>query len=414
MKNLDKKYIMVLLLTAGLNVWNIVYLPSYFYVPFQEAFGLTNEQQGTLLSMYGIMAVIAYFLGGPIADKFKPKTLMVASSFLTAALGLYMSTKPSYAILLVIYFIFGITATLLYWSAFVKSLKLMGDDSEQGKIFGAFESFYGLVSLVLSYVVLMALSSYIASNGNFEYVIYCYCGFSIVVAILIALFFDPDKYCVYTGAINEEKFEFKMIPQAFKLPVTWFNSIIVFLMFFIICGAIYIGPFVNTVYALPVTLATGISITIKYGFRMIFSPIGGRMVDKEGKSSMVLVKIAISIVVASVILVLVPKSPEYVILGIVAAFIFCVTFNLPRACMYVPVAEVKVDAKILGTVVGLVSAFGYSSDIWIWKMFGAILDSKGDQGYVYLFALMGVAAALLAITGFFYDKYLKSLSAEQK
>ncbi len=416
-KGLGQRTWIILLLTAGLNIWNIVYLPSYFYVPFQTAFGLTNEQQGFLLSMYGIMAVVGYFFGGMVADKFNPKLLMSSSSILTAVLGLYLSTNPGYTMMTVIYFVFGITAVLLYWSAFVKSLRLMGTNSEQGIIFGLFESFYGLVSLVLSYVVLLSLSSYIEQGGNFAYVIYCYSGFSILMGILILLFYKPEKYNVYKddSQIDTNKFDIKMLPKALKMPITWINTIIVFCMFVIISGALYINPFVNEVYLVPVTWATALGITIKYGFRMFCSPIGGKMVDKAGKSPMVLVKTSALIIIASIALLVVPKDSDLMVVGLLVAFFFCVAFNLPRACMYVPVAEAKVPPEMLGTVVGIVSAIGYSSDIYIWTLFGKILDTSTDaQRYNYIFMIYILAAVVLLVTGLYYDKYLKKLEAKEE
>ncbi len=415
-KGLGQRFWIILLLTAGLNVWNIVYLPSYFYVPFQTAFGLTNQQQGFLLSMYGVMALVGYFFGGMVADKFSAKGLMVSSSILTAALGLYISTNPGYTMMLVVYFLFGITATLLYWSAFVKSLRLMGNNSEQGTIFGLFESFYGLVSLVLSFVVLGALSSYIEQGGSFAYVIYCYSGFSILIGILIFFFYNPEKYLVYKSETNsdQDKFDFKMVPAALKLPITWINTIIVFCMFVIISGALYINPFVNEVYLVPVTWATALGIVIKYGFRIFCSPLGGKMVDKAGKSPMVLVKTSILIIIASVLLLFIPKTPNLMVGGLIAAFFFCVAFNLGRACMYVPVAEAKVPTEMYGTVVGIVSAIGYSSDIYIWTIFGSILDNaEGVSGYNSIFMIYIGAAIVLVLTGLYYDKYLKKLEAAE-
>lgn len=408
----NKKYLTVLLLTSGLCIWNIVYLPSFFYVPFMEAFKLSHEQMGTLLSMYGILAVIGYFLGGPVADKFKPKRLMVISNITTGLLGLYMATFPGYNALLGVYMAFGVTAVLLYWSAFVKSIRMLGTEEEQGKLFGAFESFYGIVSIVLSYAILLAFSSYIAENGNFEYVVISYSVISIVIGGLIAWLYKPDEVAVYQS--SESKFSIKRLPEALKLPVTWFNSIIILTMFIIISGALYLNPFLNSVYMVPVTWATALGITIKYGFRMVASPIGGAMVDRSRKSSRVLMLTTALIVVAGILLLLVPRDPQYLVLAVLAVFFFCIVFNLPRSCMYVPVAETKVPIEILGTVVGITSAIGYSSDIYIWKLFGYLLDTHGNAGYNYIFGILIGAAAVAFVTGVFYDRYLDRIQEDKQ
>lgn len=401
----NKKYWTVLLLTSGLCIWNIVYLPSYFYVPFQEAFQLTHEQMGTLLSMYGVLAVLGYFFGGMIADRFSPKLLMVVSNLSTGALGLYMATFPSYRMLLVIYMAFGVTAVFLYWSAFIKSLRLMGTDDEQGKLFGWFESFYGLVSIVLSYAILLAFSSYISNNGHFEYVIISYSLISIVIGILIAVLYKPSHVAVVNAA-KEEKFDIRSNPKALKLPITWINSIIVFSLFVIISGASYLNPYLNSTFLVPVTWATALGITIKYGFRIVTSPIGGALVDRYKRSSRVLIAISTLIAITGLVLLLVPQEPSYLVPAVIVVFLFCIVLNLSRSCMYVPVAEAKVPVEILGTVVGIVSAIGYSSDIYIWKIFGNLLDSHGNRGYSYIIAVMIGSAVLALVTSMVYDRYL--------
>ncbi len=408
--SLKKKYPVVFLLTAGLCIWNIVYLPSFFYVPFQESFNMTNEEMGTLLTMYGILAVVGYFFGGMVADKFEPKKLMVTSTISTGLLGLYMATFPSYKILLVVYMLFGITAVLLYWSAFVKSIRILGTDDEQGKLFGAFESFYGIISLVLSYAILLAFSSYIEKNGNFEYVIISYSMISIIVGIFILILYKPKKYDNNSLSNNtESKFKFEYVIKALKMPVTWINSIIVLSLFIIISGALYLNPFLNDVYFLPVTYATALGITIKYGFRMIASPIGGAMVDRYKRSSKVLIITSFLLILSLIALIILPKEPSYIILAILFVFIFCLLFNMPRSCMYVPVAETNVSVEMLGTVVGIVSTIGYCSDIFIWKLFGRLLDNHGNDGYTYIFGVLIGCAIIALITGIIYDKYLNKL-----
>lgn len=407
----SKKLRIVFLLTCGLTIWNIVYLPSFFYVPFQNAFSLTNEQMGNLLSMYGILAVIGYFFGGVVADKFSPKWLMVSSTVLTGLLGLSMATFPSYNVLLVIYMGFGVTAVLLYWSAFVKAIRLLADEGEEGKLFGAFESFYGIVSLIFSYAVLLTFSSYIAENGHFEYVIISYCSFTIIIGILIALFYKPDQKAI--ESIDEGGFSFSLVPNALKLPVTWFNAIIVFALFMVISGAAYMNPYFKSVYAMPVTWATAVGIITKYGFRIVVSPIGGAMVDKAGRSSKVLIPACIAIIAVLATLIAIPQKESYFGVALVVGLVFLILFNVPRSCMYVPVAEVNINPKLLGTVVGIVSAIGYSSDIWIWKLFGRLLDTHGNLGYNYIFGIM-IAASLLAMgTGIVYNSYLNRVERKE-
>lgn len=408
--NFNKKFLMVYLLSAGLCIWNVVYLPSFFYVPFLEGFQLTHEQMGTLLSVYGILSTIGYFVGGVIADRFSAKWLMVISCVSTGALGLYMATFPPYSTLLLIYIGFGLTSTLLYWSAFLKSVRMMGDKEEQGKLFGAFESFSGLLFMGLSYLILFIFSKSIAAGENFGHIIITYSGISIFFGLLIAALYKPDEMSVVED--EKEEFNFKMLPKVFKLPITWFNMIIIFTLFIILSGGSYFNPWLNSVYMVPVSWATAVGIAIKYGFRIVGAPIGGNLIDKVGKSANVMVGVAGILIAAGIVIYMVPNDPKYMILALVVMFGFLLASNIARPVMYTPLAEGKVPVEMLGTVIGLTSAIGYSSDIWIWKFFGYLLDTHGPAGFNFIIMFMTGAAVVLLVTGVLYGKYIQKLNSE--
>ena len=63
------------------------------------------------MSAYGLVAMLAYFPGGWLADKYPAKILMIVSLVATGLLGLWISTFPSYPILLLIYILWGVSIT---------------------------------------------------------------------------------------------------------------------------------------------------------------------------------------------------------------------------------------------------------------------------------------------------------------
>jgi sugar phosphate permease len=66
----------------------------YFRPTMLDVFGLDNTQLGDLFAVYGFTAILAYFPGGALADRFSARFLLSASLFATAAGGLYMATIP--------------------------------------------------------------------------------------------------------------------------------------------------------------------------------------------------------------------------------------------------------------------------------------------------------------------------------
>jgi sugar phosphate permease len=83
------------LVFAGEMVFSLPFHVARFFRPtLLGAFNLTNSNFGDILSVYGIMAMLAYFPGGIIADKFPAGKLMAISLFATAIGGIYMIQIP--------------------------------------------------------------------------------------------------------------------------------------------------------------------------------------------------------------------------------------------------------------------------------------------------------------------------------
>ena len=55
---------------------------------------LSNTELGAAQAVYGVVAMLAYFPGGLLADRFPARRLLAGSLFATAAGGLYFATFP--------------------------------------------------------------------------------------------------------------------------------------------------------------------------------------------------------------------------------------------------------------------------------------------------------------------------------
>ena len=140
-----KRWIIILLVTISYGaVWQFPYMLETYYIPVQQAFGFTNEQIGSMMTVFGIVSVILYFPGGYLSDKFSVKALITVSYLGTAALGFCMLLSPPLPIMLVIQFGFAVTTIFTFWGAIIKFIRIMGDDSEQGKLYGLFFAFSGI------------------------------------------------------------------------------------------------------------------------------------------------------------------------------------------------------------------------------------------------------------------------------
>ena len=233
-------YYLTLLILAGEAVFILPFVLARVFRPtFLEVFNLSNLQLGYCFSIYGIVALVSYLLGGPLADKFKPRVLLATALFLTALGGFVLATFPSFTILKVLYGYWGCTTILLFWAAMIKATRIWGGSNRQGKAFGFLDGGRGLVGACFGLVGVVIFSLFITSEiteaplterkDAFRYVIYVSSTIIIAISILVFLFLkDTSK------SISEEKIKsfesLKAIKQVLKLPAVWL------LMIIILCG----------------------------------------------------------------------------------------------------------------------------------------------------------------------------------
>ena len=142
---------MIGLILAGEAVYALPFHITRFFRPtVLEVFDLTNTELGTAQALYGIVAMLAYFPGGPLADRFTARKLLAASLWSTAAGGLYLSTMPGYHGVLAVWGFFGITTILLFWAALIRATRDWGGAKEQGRAFGLLDGGRGLLAAVLA------------------------------------------------------------------------------------------------------------------------------------------------------------------------------------------------------------------------------------------------------------------------
>lgn len=104
------------LICAGEAIFTLPYHVTRFFRPtFLEVFELSATQLGVAQSAYGFIAMIAYFFGGPLADRFEPRLLLASSLWATALGGVYLASFPDVFGVMLVWGFFGLTSILLFW-----------------------------------------------------------------------------------------------------------------------------------------------------------------------------------------------------------------------------------------------------------------------------------------------------------
>ena len=110
-----------------------------------EVFQLSNAQLGDIFAMYGVIALLSYFPGGALADRFSARSLMSMSLVATALGGAYLYTLPGLVGLYAVFAYWGMTSILLFWAALIKATRDWGSEHTQGVAFGMLDGGRGLV-----------------------------------------------------------------------------------------------------------------------------------------------------------------------------------------------------------------------------------------------------------------------------
>lgn len=390
------KYVSVFLLTFSWIVYLIPYLATDFYSQFLEAYGLTDGQLGKVITFFGLTATPGYFVGGWIADKFNSKKLVVISCISTAAVAIIISMIDSYNLLIFLYLVMGFTSAGLHWSAHLKIIRSLGDDEEQGKLYGAADTAYGIFTILMTYGVLALLTTILNSTGiGFRGAIVIYACISILIGILVAIVvpFDPRE----AEDEDDEKITLGLIKEVLKMPVTYYLGLFTVGYYLIRCIIPYINPHLSASFGISVTFATAFTMTARTGIKMFSGPLGGALRDKLGRSTPVAIIGGAGAMIFATILAFIPEGSKYALPVMIIAVIIVIFSGMTSPLLYTPVSEAKIPLKYSGTILGIASAIGYSADIWLYNLCGGWIDKMGTGAYRYIYLLMAFGGLLMVI-----------------
>jgi len=416
---------MVGLILAGEAVYLLPFAITRFFRPtVLEVFGLSNTELGTAMAVYGVVAMIAYFPGGPLADRFSARKLLALSLWTTAAGGMYMATLPDYAGSAVLWGFFGVTTILLFWAALIRATRDWGGTDEQGRAFGLLDSGRGLLAAVMvslgtwlfawSFPDGYQAASFAERRDALVTIIHGYTLATFLAGVCV-WFFIPEnppgrgaRWDPRTESLRHH------LGRALRLPAVWLTAVIV------VCAYVAYKGFDN--YGLYAVQAFGwdevesARLTSWGAWVRPFAALGfGLLGDRFLVSRMTVVCFGLLLVCQLTFALLTPAPGlGWVLVGNVLLASTAI-FGL-RALYYAVLEEAEVPRTITGTAVGIVSVVGYTPDIFVNRFGGVILDASpglaGHQNYFWFlaaFAALGLLAALAMV--FYLGRARRGLAA---
>ena len=104
-----------------------------------------------MMSYYSLTKTILYIPAGILVDRFDNRKMLVFSLVMLAVLTFVYAMIPSMTIVYILYMLMAIS-NVIFWTAFVKAVRMFGSAKEQGSVFGYSEGIRAVASRIINFI----------------------------------------------------------------------------------------------------------------------------------------------------------------------------------------------------------------------------------------------------------------------
>lgn len=392
------------LIVAGEMIYGLPFHTQRFFRPTMlDAFSITNTQLGDMFAAFGITAMVSYFLGGPLADRYSARSLMATSLVLTALGGFYMATIPGVLAMTILYAFWGVTTSFLFWAALIKATRDWGGSSSQGLAFGILDGGRGLAAAMLGAVAVGILASFLPEQtglitradrrAGMGSIITFYASITLACAVLVWFLVPHDA-----RSVNSKGNPFAGVLEVIRRPLVWSQAGIIICAY---CG--YKGIDNYSLYAVQVLGKNEVDAALlaTYGFyiRPVAAVAAGLIADRFDSARSIFVMFLAMIVTYGVLSV---TTLETTALFVIYANLFVTLFAVfaIRGIYYALLEETRTPKHLTGASVAVIAFVGYTPEVFFGPVTGRILDANpGIPGFHNYFLFLAVVSAIgVAIT----------------
>ena len=398
------------LIAAGETAFFLPFVLARVFRPtLLDVFGITNLELGTAFSLYGVVAMAAYFAGGPLADRYSARRLMALALLATGLGGIVLAGFPPPRIMNLLWAFWGMTTILLFWAAMIRAIREWGGHSQQGRAYGLLDGGRGLLAALVASLSVAIFAALLPSDVPsatleqravaFRGVIWVFTGITLGIAALVWILV-PDS-TPRDEAGGRQRLSLRGVRAACRMPAVWLQAVIV------VCA--YTGYKATDDFSLlsrdalgfDDVQASGVS-TLSLWVRAAAAVTAGYLGDRLDSSRVIVGGFAILIggclLIASGVLV--PGPAWMLIATIVTAGVGIYAL---RGVYFALLAEGAVPLAYTGSAAGVVSVLGFTPDVFMGPLMGVLLDrSPGLPGHQHVFAAVAGfgAIGLLAALAF--------------
>lgn len=401
---------MFALIIAGEAIFLLPFILMRVFKPvIREAFLISDAQIGEAQALYGITAVISYFFGGFIADKWEARKLLSISLILTAIGGFWMTMIPSIFTLKILYAFWGVSTIFLFWASLIKATRQWGDANTQGLSFGLLDGGRGFFAATIALSGAAILTYFFPAEGvditfedkvqTLQYIIGTITAIVFLVSLLVWKVLPKEQTTIVES--KEFQFNFKEAFQLMKQRKVIYHSVIILCAYcsYKLTGTY--GTYARDVWKYSLEESTYFAVFIQY-LRPIAAITIGWIADKFVPSKLIVPSFSILIVTSAALgMGFFYEQPIFLSFTF---FIFMAlgTYAL-RGLYFAIIEETKTPLQLTGTLVGIISVVGFTPDIFMSLFVGYMLGKNPTlEAYQNLYSVFTIIPiiGLLATIGF--------------
>lgn len=410
-------YVLVLLIIAAEAVFILPFvLQRIFRTTFLESFSISQTELGSCFSIYGIIALISYLFGGPLADKFKPNILMACALCLTGAGGFFLATYPSLYKLHLLYGFWGFTTIFLFWAAMIKATRIWGGKAQQGLAFGFLDGGRGLVAALFGSVGVVIFSWFITKDIEMTSVherqiafkeVINYTSVAVIAIGILVFFFlkfkDHHTIEMKTKAKSLSLENFKIVAQYKSV---WLLMLIILCAYYGYKMTDLFSQYAEQVMQYDKIKAAKVGTYLLY-LRPIIGVSIGLLADRTRASLWIIIGFLL-MTLTSFIFYLGIINEATTLLFVLSIGTMALGVYSTRVLYFATLEEANIPLAVTGTAVGFISVVGYTPDIFAGLLMGYVLDAnEGALGLQHAFGIMGIFSCCGLVASYLFYKQTK-------
>lgn len=390
MSSLKKNnYIIILILASAYNsIYSLAFMKGLYYTLIQSGLNLTHFQLGQLYSAYGLFSMFSYLGGAFFLNRFTRWKLIAGSSLIVGILTVFLSTLPSYPIILLIFGIIGFLIGSTFYPAHLEILHQLGGMINQGAVFGLFFVLNSLFGVLFAIVGFSISTLDFSNEQRMQYLLFFFALLNLTVFVLSVLFLR------HLPSDMEAKSSLSLdgIKELMTNRRLWLVILIVFSNYICYANMNYIFPYLNNVFHLPSRINNLLSIVRLYCIAIVAAPIAGKITDRLRSASKLM---GFTFILYSIIMLVMLLFFRQSMTGaIVCLLLICLFTNMGKSMALITIDEAQIPPYLYGMAISVISFSAYSPDAFYYSLSGSILDASPAHGYEFIFAIAATVSVI--------------------